>query len=200
MVRFADSATTRFAIAEMVVARFPGVTADALRAIPVGRVEAWANGAGREHVEAAIKARRELNKSSRARSDGQMRAEADDRASYGTSPAAMVAQEKMRATAHERGVAEEFDRGEAAIGEGGAVLRSRLRNKQLRVPEGQPKPDSFYREVARIYSEVALNTASPAVVIAEANSVKPTTVHGWVKEARRRGLLAPGERQARGSR
>jgi hypothetical protein len=77
------------------------------------------------------------------------------------------------------------------------LLASRVRNLTLRVPEGQPKPDSFYREVARLFGEASVNSPRPAAVIAEANEVKVSTVHGWVKEASRRGLLAPGERQVR---
>jgi hypothetical protein len=99
------------------------------------------------------------------------------------------------------GVSEQLAAGEVGIGyrmDGKpVVLRSRVRNLRLSVPEGQPKPDSFYRKVAHLYSEVQVNTARPAAVIAEANGIPVSTVHGWVKEARRRGLLAAGERQAR---
>jgi hypothetical protein len=70
------------------------------------------------------------------------------------------------------GVAKEFAAGEVAIGVSDGkpvVLRSRVRNLRLRVPDGQPKPDSFYREVARLYSGVAFNTSRPAV-----SSPRPT--------------------------
>ena len=133
--------------------------------------------------------------------DGQERAEADLRSRWGTSPEALAANDAMAATAAELGVAEQFDAGYVAIGvgaDGKAVpLRSRVRSLRLKVPDGQPEPDTFYREVARIYSEAMANTPRPAAAIAEANAVKVSTVHGWVKEARRRGLLAPGERQIR---
>ena len=98
------------------------------------------------------------------------------------------------------GVKEQFAAGQVAIGVSNGklvVLHSRVRNLKLRIPEGQPKPDSFYREVARIFAGLAVNTPRPAAVIAEANSVPISRIHGWIKEARRRGLLAPGERQAR---
>ena len=200
-VRFTTATTGRVAIAEMVLARFPGVTADALRAIPVGRVEAWANGPGRESVTAVIESREALTERVRDEIDARERSDANSRAHFGTSPETLAQGEAIVATAADKGIAEQFAAGYAGIGWGDdgkpVALHSRVRNLRLRVPEGQPKPDSFYGEVARIYGEVTVNTARPAAVIAEANSVPVSTVHGWIKEARRRGLLAPGERQAR---
>lgn len=72
-----------------------------------------------------------------------------------------------------------------------AVPRFVLR---LRVPAGRTKPDAFYEKVAEIYSLASAYERSPARLIADANNVPVTTVHGWVKEARRRKLLAPGRR------
>lgn len=63
------------------------------------------------------------------------------------------------------------------------------------VPTGrQRRPDSFYRDVAIIYSHIAGQDHNPAHRMAEINDVPVTTVHGWVKEARARGLLAPARR------
>ena len=208
MVRLTQAATGRISIAELAIARFPGVTADTLRAVPIGRVEAWANGPGREDVLIALRDRGSLSESEVGTIDKIRRAEADLRARWGTSPEAQAAQNELYALLGDMGVAEQVATGELAFGftDGKLVvlgpvvpvgLRSRVRNLLLEVPEGQPKPDSFYREVARLYSEVALNSPRPAAVLAEANSVPVSTVHGWVKEARRRGLLAPGERQVR---
>ncbi len=59
------------------------------------------------------------------------------------------------------------------------------------------KPDSFYERVADIFSYLAGMSDRPATVLAEANGVPVSTVHGWVKEARRRGLLVGGERTRR---
>lgn len=66
--------------------------------------------------------------------------------------------------------------------------------KQLRaLPDGQKKrSDNFYREVAELHAELtARGSRRPAVDIASVNGVPPTTVHRWMKEARRRGLVAP---------
>jgi hypothetical protein len=73
-----------------------------------------------------------------------------------------------------------------------AVVRPRLR---LSVPEGPGrKPDRFYQRVAEAYGYLAETTHAPAAELAELNDVPLTTVHRWVKEARVRGFLAPGQR------
>jgi transposase-like protein len=73
--------------------------------------------------------------------------------------------------------------------------RTRRRpNLKVRVPEGRNRPDSFYEQVAERFSYLTTVSQRPATELAEANDVPVTTVHGWVKEARRRGLLPTGER------
>ena len=54
------------------------------------------------------------------------------------------------------------------------------------------RPDEFYATVAAAYRHLATATHRPVVELATANEVPRTTAHRWVKEARRRGLLAPG--------
>jgi hypothetical protein len=53
-------------------------------------------------------------------------------------------------------------------------------------------PDAFYRAVAGAYRHLAAVTPRPVAELAGANDVPVTTAQRWVKEARRRGLLAPG--------
>jgi len=74
------------------------------------------------------------------------------------------------------------------------ITRNRAPRLKLHVPgEGVArKPDDFYRRVAQSYSWLAARTPRPAAELAERNDVPVTTVHRWVKEARRRGLLGPG--------
>jgi hypothetical protein len=67
----------------------------------------------------------------------------------------------------------------------------------LNVPPGA-KPDRFYQRLAALYSSLALRSNRPAVLLAERNGVPVTTVHRWVKEARRRGFLPPGQKGRRG--
>jgi hypothetical protein len=57
------------------------------------------------------------------------------------------------------------------------------------------KPDGFYENVAELYYWLTSDgDRGAAKRIAQANRVPATTVHAWIKEARRRGLLAPGRR------
>jgi hypothetical protein len=65
------------------------------------------------------------------------------------------------------------------------------------IPPGA-KPDWFYQRLAALYSNLALRSNRPAVLLAERNEVPVTTVHRWVKEARRRGFLPPGQKGRRG--
>lgn len=65
------------------------------------------------------------------------------------------------------------------------------------VPDGHKKPDAFYEQVAERFTYlVAIGSKRPANELAEANGVPASTVHRWVKEARRRGILPPGQRAA----
>lgn len=64
----------------------------------------------------------------------------------------------------------------------------------LTVPADRRKPDSFYTEVADRYQWLASRVKRPAEELAEANEVPVTTIHRWVKEARRRGLLMSSQR------
>jgi hypothetical protein len=74
------------------------------------------------------------------------------------------------------------------------VGRRRRPSARIRVPEGRKRPDRFYAEVARVFAEVAGWTPAPAQEIAKATGVPTSTVHRWVKEARRRGLLGAARR------
>lgn len=73
----------------------------------------------------------------------------------------------------------------------------RRRSARLKVPDGA-KPDSFYRKIADVYRRLAGVSNRPAVELAEANNVPLTTAHRWIREARRRGHLPPGQKGRRG--
>ncbi len=68
-----------------------------------------------------------------------------------------------------------------------ATIPPRLRDNAVR-----GYPDAFYDAVAKTYRHLAATTARPVGELADANQVPVTTAQRWVKEARRRGLLAPG--------
>lgn len=66
---------------------------------------------------------------------------------------------------------------------------------RIRVPKGTgKKPDDFYRQVAAAYEFLARTTRAPAAEIARKNRVPLTTAHRWVREARVRALLPPGQK------
>jgi hypothetical protein len=78
------------------------------------------------------------------------------------------------------------------------VTRKGRPRAKLRVPSTNPKPPKFYKEVARAYLELAAESHRPVVELAEANTVPWSTAQRWVKEARRRGFLPPGQKGRRG--
>jgi len=69
---------------------------------------------------------------------------------------------------------------------------------RLQVPSARKRPDSFYQQVAERFLWLTEKGRKPAVELAEANGVPVTTVHRWVKEARRRGIL-PAVHRGEGS-
>ena len=60
-------------------------------------------------------------------------------------------------------------------------------------------PDQFYRMIAGEYVAAGKATHRPAHEVAARYSVPISTVHGWVKEARRRALCPGGERSSASS-
>lgn len=74
------------------------------------------------------------------------------------------------------------------------VFASPRRRVSARIvaPTTRPYPDAFYERVAAVYRELAARGNRPAAEIAEASLTPVSTVHHWVKEARRRGCLPAG--------
>jgi hypothetical protein len=76
-----------------------------------------------------------------------------------------------------------------------ATVRPAPPDPRLEVPDAKPYGDDFYRRVALVYSGLVAAGEAPAPRIADANGVPAiTTVHRWVREARRRGFLPPATR------
>lgn len=66
-----------------------------------------------------------------------------------------------------------------------------------REPLGRPDGSTggkFYERFAAAYRSASADTSKPAVLLAEENDVPVETVRRWIKEARRRGHLAPGRK------
>jgi len=54
------------------------------------------------------------------------------------------------------------------------------------------RPDRFYHDVATAYLKPAQVSPRPVAELAQANGIPQTTAHRWIREARRRGYLPPG--------
>jgi hypothetical protein len=78
------------------------------------------------------------------------------------------------------------------------VNPTRRLSARLHIPTTNPKPLSFYKQVAAVYTRLAAQSHRPVVELAEANAVPWSTAQRWVKEARRRGFLPPGQKGRRG--
>lgn len=61
----------------------------------------------------------------------------------------------------------------------------------LEIPSTYRKTDEFYAQVARLFEAAAQASTQPAIDIANANGLPKTTVHRWIREARRRGVMKP---------
>ena len=74
-----------------------------------------------------------------------------------------------------------------------SLQRPRMRLKD--VPAAGARGDGFYRSVGELYRWCIGNgVRNPARAIADANAVPVTTVHGWIRDARRRNFLPPARR------
>lgn len=68
---------------------------------------------------------------------------------------------------------------------------------QPREPLSRPDgtdPDAFAERVAQAYQEAVVTSSTPAKVLAAEAKVPVTTVHRWIREARRRGALRPARK------
>ncbi len=139
------------------------LTGDNLRKLPLGHIEAWANGHMRDELVERIN------------SSGQKVAKATDRW-LAVMAGPQDPETKLRTDT--------------------AFKKLSRRALILRVPNDLKKPDSFYQKVADLYTTLAeAGNRRPAQEIADANEdIDVTTVHRWIKEARRRGLLGSGRR------
>jgi hypothetical protein len=69
-----------------------------------------------------------------------------------------------------------------------------LRDEYFENPDGRGYGHELYERVALLYTRCVAGGVPPAPAIAEANEahdVSVSQVHRWIREARRRGVLAP---------
>lgn len=162
-----DSDHPHYDVAELYMHSPMGVTGRVVRGLPLGRIEAAAN-----HPINATR----------------MRQLAASRAGNMGLAFKFDLDELIRRRADPRAEAVAFS----------APVKERRPNMRVKVPVGNRKPDSFYEQIAYRYGWLqGEGVRVPAEQLAEANNVPVTTVHRWVKEARRRGLMAPGQRASR---
>ena len=84
-------------------------------------------------------------------------------------------------------------RARAVLALGGELVLDTTPRLRLAGSNAAPKPAGFYERVAELYGDLtARGERGAAKRIAQANGVPVTTVHNWIKEARRRELLPPG--------
>jgi hypothetical protein len=67
----------------------------------------------------------------------------------------------------------------------------RIDDKYFENPDGRGYGHELYVRVAMLYSRCVAGGIRPAPALASANGVPETTVRRWIREARRRGALAP---------
>jgi hypothetical protein len=65
---------------------------------------------------------------------------------------------------------------------------------RLKAPDTVPYPDEFFADVAESYLAALQMGERPGPFLADLWQVPITSVHGWIKQARRRGILAPGRK------
>jgi hypothetical protein len=89
------------------------------------------------------------------------------------------------------------DREQSALSELHIPQPPEAERPRLKRPDGTD-PDGFYAQVAQAYREYAPRTRATAVAIAEEAGVPVGTVHGWIRESRRRGHLPAGRKGSAG--
>lgn len=174
-LRFTDRAG-RLVLTDLFLVDDDGIGTDALRSLPLGRLDAWANGEEGDSIrerlgDPAPDLRRAAGYWS---SKGVVGDHWVAQMFAAQRPGSGVPQAPMSRT-------RPLDPEEPAIPE----LR-------LEIPPGRNYGDDFYRQVARFYVSTARRVRAPAMALAEANDVPVTTARRWVKEARARGFLPAG--------
>lgn len=146
----------RLRVTEVYLAAEQGLSARALRTLPLGEIEAFTNAPDiRPHIEARLDLVDQIDLGTVA-------------AKYGTTYGRPPTQRRAKPS------------------------------PILSIPKKRPYPDQFFEAVARAYTVLAREGRSPAKSIADANDVPVGRVHGWIREARSRGLLGPPRPGTRG--
>lgn len=169
--------TQRWTVCELYMANGEGLSATALRTLPLAELEAWANDLADEIA-------------SRAQVPGPDLATAASH--YATTFGSQAPDDWVTAMLRSQVDGSGYRRAKAARrNKASEVKPAKLPDLRLDIPERRPYPEDFYATVAAIYSALVKATRSPAAKIADANGVALTQVHRWVRVCRQRGLLPP---------
>ena len=191
ILRFDDDGQGRLVIMKLHVTRVGGLNGSDLRRLPVGKIEALAN-APRVAQEIRERLAKPAPKDVYLDEDfwGQRVVVAP--VSVESLPSEIKARPFDELTPQEQrlALAPRLNLTEMPA----AMMDDTIDLLLAEVPEGNRKPDEFYRQVAAVYGSLSGASGSPAVKIAERKGLPVSTVHRWVKEARRRGFLPPGRR------
>jgi hypothetical protein len=174
-VQVALAPSDRLTITRVVLHKPDGVTTENLRSLPLGRIEAAANGQLREDILQVI----------------------DDEEAVGVDPQAnFLGRPEIARNVKDLFI--HFGMDETTVTSlmfKSATKKEWMSLAKVTIPKGRTYPPSFYKSVAGVYNGLIFwGSKRPAGDIAEANRVPVSTVHRWVKEARRLGYLAPGQR------
>ena len=180
VLRFAERGTRLEVVNLVMIAEVSGLTSELLKAVPIARLEAIVNGprfaaAVRVHIAGGkpqLNVGRLVDLSARDLSAAPKDLDAEEIEDAGEGSGMSIVTEMNFPM----------------------LLASEM--EPSTIPASGRKPDEFYRSLAEQYSWLAAAGPRPAAILAAINHVPPSTVHRWVREARRRGLLAPGERSA----
>ncbi len=186
-VRFGDHGG-RLVLRELFVAGPDGgIDPEAVRRLPLGRIEAWANDVG--HA-AMIRSRLDTPAPDLRRAIGYFASSSTPVRPGNEHWVARMFEAQVPDSEEPQAPMRELTR---PLGSA-IVVSPDLPSGEVDVPPRRPYSDEFYRQVASVYSALAAQIRAPAAVMADANHVPLSTVHRWVKETRKRGFLAPGQR------
>lgn len=196
---------TRLVITRLHLVDDDGIGTDCLRRLPLGRVEALANGPYRSSIEDGLNDDPEpepernvftsVEEVTRLVASQSVEDHFDDLLG---NPERPDYKDRVETVEKYRELVTKTKRELDAFLASPSGRKWRKSFTKVTVPKARPYPTPFYAQVADIYGALAaIGSRQPAVEIANDNKVPASTVHRWIKEARRLKLLPEGQRGKR---
>lgn len=186
-VRFAE-VDGRLSLTELYLGP-TAISAQVLRSIPVGRLEAWANEAD---LAASIRAKLLVPAPDLAAAVSYYGTSFGGQADDTAWPVRML-RSQLPGDRHYQSVPKV-----GAAGADAPVPRVGASAGRLRPPAARPYPDAFYRQVAAAYGRLAGQVHNPTATIAERSGVPLSAAQRWVRVAREKQFLPPPQHGKRG--